>query len=221
MADSTQRDQVKNHLEAARDWLGSASGALEKREDIKSELDIMLAEAELTRAREMKNSPAGEKGLRRRAKLLRQGMKIAPLLAALAIAALWLRFSAVTPPIKPTPPTPPVVARPVVPPVNQVKQQTGEQPETPAAEKPSGYAASPPAAEGEKQSEEKPAAPAPAEVTEGKRPPENAEGMENMEGSESPADDGSSQPESSPGTLPDSSTQQMMLDAAKILRRMK
>ena len=54
MSDNTQRDKVKNHLDAAREWLGSASGALENREDIKSELDLMLAEAELVKAREMK-----------------------------------------------------------------------------------------------------------------------------------------------------------------------
>lgn len=210
MADSTQRDKVKNHLEAAREWLGSASGALEKREDIKSELDIMLAEAELTRAREMKNAPDGEKGLRRRAKLLRQVMRLAPLAAALAIAAMWMRFSAVTLPVKPTPPAPPVVAKPQAP---QGAKQAKAEPEAPAAEKP-GYTAGPSGGKEEK-AEGQPSAPAPEGVTEGKQPPESTEVTE------SPEDNGASQPEREPGIIPDSSTQQMMLDAAKILRQTK
>lgn len=210
MADSTQRDKVKNHLEAAREWLGSASGALEKREDIKSELDIMLAEAELTRAREMKNAPDGEKGLRRRANLLRQVMRLAPLAAALAIAAMWLRFSAVTLPVKPTPPTPPVVARPQVP---QGAKPTKVEPEAPAEENP-GYTAGPPMGR-EERTEGQPSAPAPEEATEGKQPPDSGENAESAE------DNGASQPERGPGMIPDSSTQQMMLDAAKILRQAK
>ena len=211
MADSTQRDKVKNHLEAAREWLGSASGALEKREDIKSELDIMLAEAELTRAREMKNSPDGEKGLRRRAKLLRQVMRLAPLAAALAIAAMWMRFPAVTLPVKPTPPAPPVVAKPQVP---QGAKQAKTEPEAPAAEEKPGYTAGP-VREKEEKTEGQPSVPAPEGVTEGKRPPDSGEDAESAE------DNGASQPERGPGIIPDSSTQQMMLDAAKILRQTK
>lgn len=211
MADSTQRDKVKNHLEAAREWLGSASGALEKREDIKSELDIMLAEAELARAREMKNAPDGEKGLRRRANLLRQVMRLAPLAAALAIAAMWLRFSAVTLPVKPTPPTPPVVAKPQL---SQGAKPAKAEPEAPAAEEKPGYTAGPPMGR-EERTEGQPSAPVPEEATEGKQPPDsggNAESVEN---------NGASQPERGPGTIPDSPTQQMMLDAAKILRQAK
>lgn len=207
MADGTQREKVKNHLEAAREWLGSASGALEKREDIKSELDIMLAEAELTRAREMKNSPDGEKGLRRRARLLRQVMRIAPLAAALAIAAMWMRFSAVTLPVKPIPPAPPVVAKPQVP---QGAKPAKAEPEALAEEEKPGYIAEPPKGKEEK-AEEKPSAPAPERVTEGKQPPDGGENAESAE------NNGTSQP----GTVPDSSTQQMMLEAAKILRQAK
>lgn len=210
MADSTQRDKVRNHLEAAREWLGSASGALEQREDIKSELDIMLAEAELARAREMKNAPEGEKGLRRRANLLRQVMRLAPLAAALAIAAMWLRFSAVTLPVKPTPPAPPVVAKPQIP---QGAKPAKAEPEAPAEEKP-GYTAGPPMGR-EERTEGQPSAPVPEEATEGKQPPDSGENAESAE------DNGASQPERGPGTIPDSSTQQMMLDAAKILRQAK
>lgn len=212
MADSTQRDKVRNHLEAAREWLGSASGALEKREDIKSELDIMLAEAELTRAREMKNSSDGEKGLRRRAKLLRQVMRIAPLAAALAIAAMWMRFSAVTLPVKPTPPAPPVVAKPQAP---QGAKPAKAEPEAPAAEEKPGYTAAGPSGEKEEKTDWQPSAPAPEGAAEGKQPPESPEGTESQ------GDNDASQPERESGMIPDSATQQMMLDAAKILRQTK
>lgn len=210
MADSIRREKVKHHIEAAREWLGSASGALEQREDIKSELDIMLAEAELTRAREMKNSSEGDKGLRR-AKFFRQVMRLAPLAAALTIAALWLRFSAVTPPVKPIPPEPPVVAKPKIP---QGAKQTKTEQQAPAAKEKPGYTAEPPRGEGEK-TEGQPSAPAPAKITEGKQPPDRGENAESAE------NNGVAQPKSGPGMIPDSSIQQMMLDAAKMLRQTK
>lgn len=210
MADSTQRDKVKNHLEAAREWLGSASGALEKREDIKSELDIMLAEAELTRAREMKNAPDGEKGLRRRANLLRQVMRLAPLAAALAIAAMWLRFSAVTLPVKPTPPTPPVVARPQVPQGRNRRRLSRK----PRRRKTRDILPGPQWAEKRGQRDSRPP---PLR----KKPPKENSLRTAGKMRKARRITGPASRRGGPGMIPDSSTQQMMLDAAKILRQAK
>ncbi len=211
MSENKQRDRVKDHLDAARDWLGSASGALENREDVKSELDLMLAEAELTRAREMKNSPAGDAVLRSKSKLVRQFLRAAPLLAALVVAAVWLRFTAVTIPVKPVPPTPPVVEKPAAPQVTKLK---ADKPAAASDNKPAdgGYAAGQPAADGKESAVG--SAPAPGVVPEGKQPPEAV--SRNDDAGPEPA------PEARAGSLtPDAATQQMMLDAAKMLRRTK
>ena len=206
MSDNKQRDKVKDHLDAARDWLGSASGALENREDVKSELDLMLAEAELTRAREVKNSPVGDAGLRSKSKLVRQFLRVAPLLAALAIAAVWMRFTAVTTPVKPVPPTPPVVAKPAAP---QVVKPKADKPAAAPDNKPvdGGYAA-----DGNDSAAGN--APAPGVVPDGKQPPESAAGNDEANTESAPEAGAGSQ-------TPDSAAQQMMLDAAKILRRTK
>lgn len=199
MTGDKHRDRVKNHLEAARDWLGSASGALEKKEDVKSELDLMLAEAELTRAREMKNDPSGDGRLRGRSRFVRRIMKVAPLLAALAVAAVWLRLSAVTLPVKPAPPAPPTVARPAAP---QVAVPKVDKPEAPSErQKEEAPAKADEGKSTEKQESRK--APSPGDNQEGKQPQDK------------------SAPQSGRVTVPDSSTQQMMLDAAKILRMTK
>lgn len=206
MSDNKQRDKVKDHLDAARDWLGSASGALENREDVKSELDLMLAEAELTRAREVKNSPVGDAGLRSKSKLVRQFLRVAPLLAALAIAAVWMRFTAVTTPVKPVPPTPPVVAKPAAP---QVAKPKADRPAAAPDNKPvdGGYAA-----DGNDSAAGN--APAPGVVPDGKQPPESAAGNDEANTESAPEAGAGSQ-------TPDAAAQQMMLDAAKILRRTK
>ncbi len=206
MSDNKQRDKVKDHLDAARDWLGSASGALENREHVKSELDLMLAEAELTRAREVKNSPVGDAGLRSKSKLVRQFLRVAPLLAALAIAAVWMRFTAVTTPVKPVPPTPPVVAKPAAP---QVAKPKADKPAAAPDNKPvdGGYAA-----DGNDSAAGN--APAPGVVPDGKQPPESAAGNDEANTESAPEAGAGSQ-------TPDSAAQQMMLDAAKILRRTK
>lgn len=206
MSDNKQRDKVKDHLDAARDWLGSASGALENREDVKSELDLMLAEAELTRAREVKNSPVGDAGLRSKSKLVRQFLRVAPLLAALAVAAVWMRFTAVATPVKPVPPTPPVVAKPAAP---QVAKPKADKPAAAPDNKPvdGGYAA-----DGNDSAAGN--VPAPGVVPDGKQPPESAAGNDEANTESAPEAGAGSQ-------TPDAAAQQMMLDAAKILRRTK
>lgn len=47
-----ERERICAHVKAAKDWLGRAESSLEKEEDIWGGLNLMLAEAELQRARE-------------------------------------------------------------------------------------------------------------------------------------------------------------------------
>ena len=47
-----EREKICAHVKAAKDWLGRAESSLEKAEDVRGGLNLMLAEAELQRARE-------------------------------------------------------------------------------------------------------------------------------------------------------------------------
>lgn len=47
-----ERDKRKKYVRAARHWLGEAEESLDKEEDLKSELHVMLAKAELLHAEE-------------------------------------------------------------------------------------------------------------------------------------------------------------------------
>ena len=47
-----EREKICAHVKAAKDWLGRAESSLEKEEDVRGGLNLMLAEAELQRARE-------------------------------------------------------------------------------------------------------------------------------------------------------------------------
>ena len=47
-----ERERICAHVKAAKDWLGRAESSLEKAEDVRGGLNLMLAEAELQRARE-------------------------------------------------------------------------------------------------------------------------------------------------------------------------
>lgn len=48
------REKKKNHVSAAREWLGKAEQSLDEENDIKGNLNLMLAQAELIKAREGK-----------------------------------------------------------------------------------------------------------------------------------------------------------------------
>ena len=50
-----ERERICAHVKAAKDWLGRAESSLEKEEDVRGGLNLMLAEAELQRARETRN----------------------------------------------------------------------------------------------------------------------------------------------------------------------
>lgn len=60
MTEERERERLCAHVRAAKDWLGRAESSLEKEEDIRGGLNLMLAEAEMQRAREArrKKSPA-------------------------------------------------------------------------------------------------------------------------------------------------------------------
>lgn len=47
-----ERERLFAHVKAAKDWLGRAESSLEREEDVRGGLSLMLAEAELQRARE-------------------------------------------------------------------------------------------------------------------------------------------------------------------------
>ena len=78
-----KRKNLKKHISAAKAWLGKAEHSLDNDNDIKSELNIMLAKAELQRADETSTKPRFRKIL----------LNIAPFAAASTAAFLIWNFS--------------------------------------------------------------------------------------------------------------------------------
>ena len=76
------RNTFRQHIRAARDWLGRAESSMDKKNDVRGDLNLMLAQAELQRARETK-------GLTKRASWL---VRLAPLAAALLLVTGCLSF---------------------------------------------------------------------------------------------------------------------------------
>ncbi len=72
---SDRRKAQKNHIRAARDWLGQAEHSLDKENDVRGELNLMLAKAELA---QVKDSP-------RSVKLKRWGGRLLPALVAVIL----------------------------------------------------------------------------------------------------------------------------------------
>lgn len=58
-----ERERLCAHVKAAKDWLGRAESSLEKEEDVKGGLNLMLAEAELQRARETRTGKSAARFL--------------------------------------------------------------------------------------------------------------------------------------------------------------
>ena len=52
-------------MRAAREWLGQAETSLDKKEDIRGDLNVMLAQAELQRAKETKELTRAQRWLHR------------------------------------------------------------------------------------------------------------------------------------------------------------
>ena len=71
-----QNRRQRHHIRAARDWLGKAEHSLEEDNEVRGELKVMLAKAELAQAR-----PEAESGI-----LHRWGRRLLPAAAALLIA---------------------------------------------------------------------------------------------------------------------------------------
>ena len=83
---SDQRKTQKNHIRAARDWLGQAEHSLDHENDVQGDLKLMLAKAELSRVQ------ASSRGSR----LKCWGCRVIPAVIALVIAAGgWLAWQAV------------------------------------------------------------------------------------------------------------------------------
>ena len=81
------RSRLRRHVRAAREWLGRAEDSLDRAEDVRGDLNLMLAQAELTRAQEVERPRPSVFWTRR----------LAPLCAAALIAGggLWAWRSAV------------------------------------------------------------------------------------------------------------------------------
>ena len=86
------RSRLRRHVRAAREWLGRAEDSLDRAEDVRGDLNLMLARAELARARETERPVPAVAWARR----------LAPLCAALVLAgiglAAWRGLAAETPP---------------------------------------------------------------------------------------------------------------------------
>lgn len=72
---SDRRKAQKNHIRAARDWLGQAEHSLDNDNDVRGDLKLMLAKAELA---QVKDSP-------RSAKIRRWAGRILPALVAVCL----------------------------------------------------------------------------------------------------------------------------------------
>ena len=76
---------LKKHVHAAREWLGEAEVSIDDDDAIRGDLSLMLAQAELTHAKETAKLTASQKWARR----------IAPAVCAVVIAvALWAAWPA-------------------------------------------------------------------------------------------------------------------------------
>lgn len=79
MADKKKGD-FRKHITAAKDWLGQAEESIDKENDIRSDLNLMLAQAELQRAKEKDDLKLWKKWLK----------WTLPWLAAIIIAAGYI-----------------------------------------------------------------------------------------------------------------------------------
>lgn len=108
------RSRLKHHVRAAKEWLGRAEDSLNRSEDVRGDLNLMLARAELARAQETE-TPDGSVVWARR---------ILPFAAAFLIAGgSWLLWR---PPAKEMPPSQPAVTMRTVLPAAQPHFETAE-----------------------------------------------------------------------------------------------
>ena len=91
---NNKRQKVRKHISAARDWLGRAETSMDKENDVRSDLDMMLAQAELQRAQETKLKSGWRRWL----------VRLAPLLLAALVGigyAVFLQQERPTPVVSP------------------------------------------------------------------------------------------------------------------------
>lgn len=67
---NNKRQKVRKHISAAKDWLGRAENSMDRDNDVRGDLDMMLAQAELQRAQETKLHGGWRRWLVRLAPLL-------------------------------------------------------------------------------------------------------------------------------------------------------
>lgn len=79
---SDKRKAVRNHITAAKTWLSQAENSIDKENDLRSDLDLMLAQAELQRAQETKQRKLWQRWVKR----------LAPLGAALLVGVAYVLF---------------------------------------------------------------------------------------------------------------------------------
>lgn len=77
---SDRRKAQKNHIRAARDWLGQAEHSLDNENDVRGDLKLMLAKAELA---QVKDSP-------RSAKIKRYAGRVLPALVAVCLVVVGM-----------------------------------------------------------------------------------------------------------------------------------
>ena len=73
---------VRKHISAARDWLGRAESSMDRENSLRGDLDMMLAQAELQRARETKFGRGWRKWL----------VPLGPLFIALLVGLGYVAF---------------------------------------------------------------------------------------------------------------------------------
>ena len=111
------RSRLRHHVRAAREWLGRAEDSLDRAEDVRGDLNLMLARAELARAQETERPRPSVIWARR----------LAPLCAAVLLAggAVWAWKSAI-------PPAPASIERRTEEAAAGASQRLGESPPLPA-----------------------------------------------------------------------------------------
>lgn len=85
-----KQTKYQEHVRAAREWLGRAEDSLAQDDQIRGDLDVMLAQAELQRAQEM------EGGIARR-RWFRRSLPVG--VAALVAGFIWGMWPAAPPPL--------------------------------------------------------------------------------------------------------------------------
>ena len=85
---------VRNHIAAAKGWLSQAEKSLEQENDIRGDLNLMLAQAELQSAQEKQPQKAW----------LVWGRRLLPLAAALCVAAGYVAYLRPVPEVPAMPP---------------------------------------------------------------------------------------------------------------------